>query len=128
MPGNIVTPKGAPPPLAPYSPGMTAGGFLYTAGMVALDDDGKLVGAGDATAQTRQVLKNIRAIVEAAGGSMADIVYNTIWLKTMDDYAKMNAVYAEFFPSRPPARACVRADLVKPELLVEIASVAHIGG
>ena len=126
MSAKVVTPDGVPPPLAPYSPGIKAGKHLYTAGMLALDNSGKLVGGADASAQTRQVLENIRAIVTAAGGTMANIVYNTIWLKTMDDYAKMNTVYAEFFPHNPPARACVRADLVKPEFLVEIASVAHI--
>jgi aminoacrylate peracid reductase len=105
---------------------MTAGNHLYTSGMLALDHAGQLVGGDDAAVQTRQVLENIRGIVEAAGGKMSDIVFNSIWLKTMDDYAKMNAIYAEYFPSNPPARACVRADLVKPQFLVEIASVAYI--
>jgi aminoacrylate peracid reductase len=126
MPGKIITPEGVPPPLAPYSPGMEAGKHIYTSGMVALDNAGQLVGGDDASAQTRQVLENIRAIIEAAGGKMSDIIFNTIWLKTMDDYARMNAVYAEYFSKNPPARACIRADLVKPQFLVEIASVAHI--
>jgi aminoacrylate peracid reductase len=126
MSGHVVTPEGVPPPLAPYSPGMKAGKNIYTSGMLALDNAGQLVGGDDASAQTRQVLENIRSIVEAAGGNMSDVVFNTIWLKTMDDYAKMNQVYGEYFPTKPPARACVRADLVKPQFLVEIASVAYI--
>jgi aminoacrylate peracid reductase len=126
MSGHVVTPEGVPPPLAPYSPGIKAGKHLYTSGMLALDNAGQLVGDGDAAVQTRQVLENIRGIVEAAGGKMSDIVFNSIWLKTMDDYAKMNATYAEYFPNNPPARACVRADLVKPQFLVEIASVAYL--
>ena len=126
MSGRVVTAEGVPPPLAPYSPAMKAGKYIYTSGMLALDNAGKLVGGADAAAQTRQVLDNIRAIVQAAGGTMRDVVYNTIWLKTMEDYGKMNSVYAEYFPKEPPARACVRADLVKPEFLVEIASVVFI--
>jgi aminoacrylate peracid reductase len=92
-----------------------------------MDKEGKLVGAGDVKAQTRAVLNAIKAVVEAAGGTMADIVFNSIFLKDLADYAAMNEVYREFFPSQPPARYCIRADLVRPEFLVEIASIAHVG-
>ena len=127
MPHQPVFPKNAPPPLAPYSPGTRAGNVLYVSGTLALDKDGKLVGAGDVKAQTRFVLESIRAVVEAAGASMTDIAFNHIFLKDLKDYAAMNEVYREFFPSHAPARYCIRADLVKPEFLVEIASVAHLG-
>lgn len=80
----------------------------------------------EATAQTRAVLESIKSIVEAAGGTMADVTMNSIFLKDLGDYAAMNAVYKEFFPSEFPARYCIRADLVKPEFLVEIASIAHL--
>jgi aminoacrylate peracid reductase len=83
---------------------------------------------GDAGAQTRHVLEAIRTTVEAAGGTMADIAFNNIFLKDFADYAAMNAVYAEYFPGAKPARYCIKAELVKPDCLVEIASVAHIGG
>lgn len=125
MSGTPIIPKGSPPPLAPYSPGMKAGEALYVSGTLALDQQGNLVG-DDATAQTRQVLESIKSVVEAAGGTMADITFNMIFLKDFADYSKMNAVYAEYFPKNPPARYCIRADLVKPEFLVEIASIAHI--
>ena len=78
------------------------------------------------TAQTRHILLAIQAVVEAAGGTMADIAMNNIFLKDLGDYAAMNTVYAEFFPNQPPARYCIRADLVRPDFLVEIASVAHL--
>jgi aminoacrylate peracid reductase len=126
MPKTPVIPKGSPPPLAPYSPGALAGNVLYVSGTLAMDKDGKTVGAGDAAAQTRQVLETIKSVVEAAGGTMADIAFNHIFLKTFDDYAAMNAVYREYFPTEPPARFCIQAPLVKPEFLVEIASVAHL--
>lgn len=126
MPYQPVVPKGSAPPLAPYSPGARAGNALYVSGTLALDRDGKLVGAGDVKAQTRFVLESIKAVLEAAGGSMKDVAFNHIFLKDLKDYAAMNEVYREYFPSQPPARYCIRADLVKPEFLVEIASIAHL--
>nr|WP_242025358.1 pyrimidine utilization protein C [Leptolyngbya sp. FACHB-36] len=126
MPGRPIIPPGSPPPLAPYSPGMKSGEALYVSGTLALDADGQLVGENDATAQTRQVLESIKSVVEAAGGTLADVTFNMIFLKDFADYPKMNAVYAEYFPQPSPARYCIRADLVKPEFLVEIASIAHI--
>ena len=127
MPYETIVPKGAPPPLAPYSPGTRASGeAVYVSGTLAIDRDGKLVGAGDVKAQTRHVLESIKAVLEAAGGSLADVAFNHIFLKDLGDYAAMNEVYREYFPVRPPARYCIRADLVKPEFLVEIASIAHL--
>ena len=63
----------------------------------------------------------------AAGGTMTDITFNQIFLKDLADYAAMNEVYKEYFPKNPPARYCIRADLVRPDFLVEIASTAHVG-
>ena len=128
MAGQPVLPKGSPPPLAPYSPGYKSGQFVCTAGMLALDASGNLVGEGDAGAQTRQVMENIREILEEAGGSLEDIVYNMIFLKDLADYRAMNEVYATYFPSSPPARACIQAGLVRPEFLVEIAATAVVDG
>ena len=127
MAGQPILPAGSPPPLAPYSPGFRSGSFVCTAGMLALDASGNLVGEGDAAAQTRQVLENIKEIVEAAGGTLADVVYNMIFLKDLADYQAMNEVYATYFPENPPARACVQAGLVRPEFLVEVAATAVVG-
>lgn len=121
-----VIPKGSAPPLAPYSPGAKAGNILCTSGVLALDAEGKLIGAGDVGAQTRYVLESIRRILEAGGATLDDVVQNQIFLTDMKDYAAMNKVYGEFFPKGPPARYCVQAPLVKPEFLVEIASLAVI--
>ncbi|MBX9592118.1 MAG: pyrimidine utilization protein C [Hyphomonadaceae bacterium] len=126
MPRKPVIPAGSPPPLAPYSPGVVADNILYVSGVLAMDVSGNTIGVGDATAQTRAVLESIKSIVEAAGGSMVDITMNSIFLKDLADYPKMNAVYKEYFPSNFPARYCIKADLVKPEFLVEIASIAHL--
>jgi aminoacrylate peracid reductase len=122
-----IIPTGSAPPLAPYSPGVRAGNNIYVSGMLAIDKDGKSVGIGDITAQTRHVLESVKAVIEAGGGKMTDIAYNAIILKDLADYAAMNKVYAEYFPKNPPARYCIKADLVKPEFLVEITSVAYLG-
>jgi len=122
-----IIPAGSAPPLAPYSPGVRAGNNIYVSGMLAIDQDGKSVGISDITAQTRHVLESVKAVIEAAGGKMSDIAYNAIILKDLADYAAMNKVYAEYFPTNPPARYCIKADLVKPEFLVEITSVAYLG-
>ena len=126
MPYQPIVPKGAPPPLAPYSPGAKAGNAVYVSGTLAIDKDGKTVGVGDVKAQTRFVIESIQSVLEAAGGSLKDIAFNHIFLADLKDYAAMNEVYREYFPKDPPARYCIRADLVKPEFLVEIASIAHL--
>lgn len=126
MSGHPVIPKGSPPPLAPYSPGFQSQRVVHTSGMLAMDKGGNLVGGDDAGEQTRQVIENIKTVIEAAGGSMADIAFNLIFLSDFANYQKMNAVYGEYFPENPPARACVQSGLVKPEFLVEIAATAYV--
>jgi aminoacrylate peracid reductase len=121
-----IIPQGSAPPLAPYSPGTKAGNAVYVSGTLALDGAGNLVGKGDVKAQTRHILETIKSVLEAAGGSLKDIAFNHIFLTDLGDYAAMNEVYREYFPQNPPARYCIRAELVKPEFLVEIASIAHL--
>ena len=82
---------------------------------------------GDAAAQTRHVLETIRSVIETAGGKMDDVTINHIFLTDWANYAAMNKVYAEFFPGEKPARYCIQCGLVKPDALVEIASIAHVG-
>ena len=126
MPYTPIVPKGSAPPLAPYSPGTKAGNAVYVSGTLALDSAGNVVGKGDVKAQTRHVLQTIKSVLEAAGGSLKDVTFNHIFLSDLSGYAAMNEVYREYFPENPPARYCIRADLVKPEFLVEIASIAHL--
>lgn len=126
MPNEVITPNGSPPPLAPYSPGIKAGNVVYVSGTCATDSDGNLVGAGDIKAQTRCVIETIKMVVQSAGGDLSNIAYNVIFLKDLKDYQAMNEVYGEYFSTKPPARYCIRADLVKPEFLIEISSIAHL--
>lgn len=126
MPKTPIIPKGSPPPLAPYSPGVRAGDTIYVSGILSLDKDGNMVGGGDAGAQTRQVLEIIKSVIEAGGATMNDVVFNQIFLSDMAHYQAMNAVYREYFPEEPPARYCIKAELVRPEFLIEISSTAHV--
>jgi aminoacrylate peracid reductase len=82
---------------------------------------------GDAAAQTRHVLNIIKSVIVTAGGTMDDVTFNSIFLTDWANYAAINTVYAEFFPGDKPARYCIQCGLVKPEALVEIASIAHVG-
>jgi aminoacrylate peracid reductase len=127
MPFAPVIPAGSGKPLAPYSPGAMADGVLYVSGTLPFDKDNNVMHLGDAAAQTRLVLETIKSVVEAAGGTMADVVMNHIFLTDWANYAALNAVYAEYFPGDKPARYCIQCGLVKPGALVEIATVAHIG-
>jgi aminoacrylate peracid reductase len=127
MPKQVIIPPGTGKPLAPYVPGTLADGVLYVSGTLPLDADANVVHVGDAAAQTRHVLTTIQGVVEAAGGTMDDVTFNQIFLKDWADYARINAVYAEFFPGDKPARYCIQCGLVKPDALVEIASFAHVG-
>jgi aminoacrylate peracid reductase len=127
MPMMAVIPPGSGKPLAPYSPGALADGVLYVSGTLPFDKANNVLHVGDAAAQTRVVLDTIKTVVEAAGGSMADITFNSIFITDWANYAAVNAVYAEYFPGDKPARYCIQCGLVKPDALIEIASIAHIG-
>jgi aminoacrylate peracid reductase len=127
MPKTAIVPPGTGKPLAPYLPGVKADGVVYVSGTLPLDADANVVHVGDATAQTRHVLNIIKSVVEAAGGTMDDVTFNSIFLTDWANYAAINAVYAEFFPGDKPARYCIQCGLVKPEALIEIASIAHVG-
>ena len=127
MPKTVITPPGTQTPIAPFSPGTLADGVVYVSGTLAFDMNNNVAHVGDVAAQTRQVLETIRSVIETAGGTMEDVVMNHIFLKDWADYAAMNMVYAEFFPGAKPARVCIVCSLVRPDFLVEIASLAHVG-
>ena len=127
MPMKAIFPPGSGKTLAPYSPGATADGIVYVAGTLALDAETNVVHVGDAAAQTDYVLNQIKSVIETAGGTMADVTFNQIFITDWANYAAVNDVYARFFPDDKPARYCIQCGLVRPDFLVEIASIAHIG-
>ncbi|MBK4723961.1 MULTISPECIES: pyrimidine utilization protein C [Erwiniaceae] len=127
MPKTIITPPGTSVPIAPFVPGTLADGVVYVSGTLPFDKDNNVVHIGDAAAQTRHVLETIKSVIETAGGTMDDVTFNSIFITDWSNYAAVNAVYADYFPGEKPARFCIQCGLVKPDALIEIASVAHIG-
>ena len=116
----------APAAVGPYSQAVRVGEFVFTAGQVALDPvSGELVG-DDVATQTEQVMRNLRAVLAAAGTDLAHVVKTTVFLKSMGDFAAMNAVYARHFPEPFPARSTVEVGALPKGGLVEIECVALI--
>ncbi|GAB4449205.1 MAG: RidA family protein [Anaerolineae bacterium] len=127
MTREIISTKDAPAAIGPYSQAVKVNGFVFTAGQAGLDPaTGKIV-EGGIEAQTRQTLNNVRAILEAAGTSMANVVKTTVFLHNIQDFAAMNGVYKTFFPADPPARSTVAAKDLPLGALVEIEVVAAAG-
>ncbi len=119
---------GAPAAIGPYAQAVAAGPFLFTSGQIALEPaTGELVGA-DAAAQTRQVMANLTAVLQAAGASWENVVRTEIYLVDLADFAAVNDAYAEFVGEEPPARVTVQVAALPKGALVEIAAVAHVGG
>jgi 2-iminobutanoate/2-iminopropanoate deaminase len=117
----------APAAIGPYSQAIRAQGFLFLSGQVALiPESGQLV-AGDVRAQTEQVLNNLKAVLEAAGSSLAAVVKTTVFLADMNDFTAMNEVYGRFFAEDPPARATVAASGLPKDARVEIEAIALAG-
>jgi len=125
MPKRAISTTRAPAAIGPYSQGIHAGNLLFVSGQIAIDPaKGSIIEARDIRSQTRRVLLNIQEIVTAAGGSMENIVRTTVFLKNMDDFTEMNAVYSEFFQSSAPARATVEVSRLPKDASVEIDCIA----
>lgn len=129
MPKSVLRPQALsylPLPEYPYSAGATAeNGMIYTAGLVAWDAKGKLVGHGDVRAQTRQIFANMKAVLAEAGATFDDILKCNVYLSDIGFFAQMNEEFRTAFPKDPPARTTVQALLADPGLLVEIEAVAY---
>ncbi len=123
MKSTLYTPS-APAPIGPYSQGIKAtGSLLFLSGQIALLPDGTLL-SGDVQAQTRQVITNISALLTEAGCTAENVVKTTVFLKDMNDFAAMNAVYAEYFGESKPARSTVEVSRLPKDVIVEIEVIA----
>ena len=126
---TVITTRRAPEAIGPYSQAIRADGHLvFTAGQIPLDPKSGEIAAADITGQTRQVLTNLREVLEAAGSALALAVKTTVFLADMNDFSAMNKVYQEFFPSEPPARSAVQVSRLPKDVLVEIEAVALVSG
>ena len=124
----ILSTDRAPSAIGPYSQAVQAGNFLFISGQLPVNPASGEFAGETAAAQTRQSLKNVSAILGAAGLTLADVVKTTVFLKDMNAFAEMNGVYGEFFPLEPPARACVEVARLPKDALVEIEAVAVFPG
>jgi 2-iminobutanoate/2-iminopropanoate deaminase len=123
----IITDKG-PKAIGPYSVGIRALRFIYTAGQLGIDPQSGNLVTGGVEAETRQALKNLQIILEEGGSSLDHVLKTTVFLKEINDFAKMNAVYSEYFTSNYPARSAVQVAALPKGGLVEIEAVALICG
>ena len=129
MTAEAITTSAAPAPVGPYNQAVLAGGWLYCSGQIPLDPDtGAMVGNGDVAAETRQVLKNLSAVLQEAGASPAQVVRTTVFLADLGDFQTVNELYAEVFGDGvSPARACVQVAALPKGARVEIDCVAWLG-
>ncbi len=116
----------APKPIGPYSQAIRVGGFVFCSGQIALDAEKGVVVETTVEGQTQKVMKNMAAVLEAAGSGLDKVVKTTIFLKSMNDFPKVNEVYGTFFKETPPARSTVEVSRLPKDVLVEIEAVAWV--
>jgi len=123
---EVIRTADAPKAIGPYAQAIRANGLLFTAGQVAIDPSTQQLIEGDISAQTERVLKNLSAILRAAGCGLKDVLRCTVFLKDMNDFAAMNEVYGKHFDTAPPARSTVEVSRLPKDALVEIDVIALV--
>ncbi len=126
MSKTVVTAPNSAPAIGPYSPAVRAGGLLFLSGQIPLVPETGVFVEGEIAEQTEQVLKNLSAVLEAAGAGLDSVVKTTVFLADMSDFAQMNEVYGRFFQHDPPARSTVQAARLPRDARVEIDAIALI--
>ena len=121
---QVIKTDHSPKPIGPYSAGVRGGDLVFTAGQIGLDPLTGEVVPGGIQAETRQVLRNLQGILDAAGSSLQDVVKTTVFLRDMNDFAQMNTIYAEFFSQDYPARSTVQVSALPKGVAVEIEAIA----
>lgn len=123
---KVISTASAPAAIGPYSQAIAAGGLLFVSGQIPLDPATGTMVEGGIEAQSTRVLDNLKAIVEAAGTSLAKAVKTTVYITDINDFAKVNEIYAGYFAENPPARVCVEVSNLPKGALVEIDLIADI--
>jgi 2-iminobutanoate/2-iminopropanoate deaminase len=124
MAKKVITTNKAPKAIGPYSAGIQVNGFVYTSGQLGMDPETGVIVEGGVEAETKRALENLKAILEAGGSELANVVKTTVFLRDMNDFAKMNAVYETYFPEQPPARSAVQVAALPRGAAVEIEAIA----
>lgn len=121
---TIINTDKAPQAIGPYSQAVEVNGMIYTSGMIPINPvDGTLV-VGSVEEQAEQALKNLKALVEESGSSMEQVIKTTVFIKDMNDFAKINEVYARYFTDNYPSRSCVEVARLPKDVLIEIEAIA----
>lgn len=121
---TIISTDKAPQAIGPYSQAVEVNGMIYTSGMIPINPaDGSLV-TGTVEEQAEQALKNLKALVEESGSSMDKVVKTTVFIKDMNDFAKINEVYARYFTDNYPSRSCVEVARLPKDVLIEVEAIA----
>lgn len=123
---EVVNTEKAPAALGPYSQAIKFGNLLFSSGQIPMDPETGEIVADDVESQTRQVLENVRAVLEEAGTSLDKVLKTTVFIKNMDDFGKINDVYAEYFTENPPARSTVEVARLPKDVQVEIEVIATL--
>lgn len=126
MTRKIITSSHAPEPIGPYSQAIQLGNLLFTSGQIAIDPNTSELILGNIAEQTKQVLKNLSAVLKAGGTSPDTVLKTTIYLKNMDDFSVVNEIYSQFFARALPARSTVEVSRLPKDVLVEIDCIAFV--
>jgi 2-iminobutanoate/2-iminopropanoate deaminase len=125
---QIVLTARAPAPIGPYSQAVRCGNLLFLSGQIPLDPATGQIVEGGVAVQTEQVLRNLAAVLQAAGASLAQVLKTTVYLKDLADFATMNEVYGRFFGANPPARSTLEAARLPRDAAIEIDMIAEVEG
>ncbi|MEE1341171.1 MAG: RidA family protein [Lachnospiraceae bacterium] len=124
MTKNIIKTDKAPAAIGPYSQAIEVNGIIYTSGVIPIDPATNTLVEGDITVQANQAIGNLIALLKEAGASSEDVIKTTVFIKDMNDFAKVNDVYANYFTSNFPARSCVEVARLPKDVLIEIEAIA----
>ena len=123
---EIISTEKAPAAIGPYSQAVKVGNLLFTSGMIPIDPATNTLVEGGIEVQAERALENVKALLEASGTSMGKVVKTVVFIKNMDDFAKVNEIYAKYFTSDFPARSCVEVARLPKDVLIEMEAIAEI--
>lgn len=123
---TIISTTKAPAAIGPYSQAVLVNGMLFTSGVIPIDPETNTLVQGDVVVQARQAIGNLKNLIEASGSAMDKVVKTTVFIKTMNDFGKINDIYKEFFTSDFPARSCVEVARLPKDVLIEIEAIAVV--
>ena len=123
---EIISTDKAPAAIGPYSQAVKVGDLLFTSGMIPIDPATNTLVEGGIEVQARRALENVKALLEASGTSMDKVVKTVVFIKNMDDFAKVNEIYSEYFTENFPARSCVEVARLPKDVLIEMEAIAEI--